>query len=458
MLCEQFTTSKADKFLTLLNYYRSNKRSDKDIQEELDIKTAAFYTLKSRLFDKIQEFLYKSTRDTRIELLQNVANIEHLIYKAPKETAAGLIQKMETELLKNDMPNELITVYKALRKLHVYSSKYYDYQQLYNKFVAYNLAQDRAEEILSLFSKTLSMLNVTRDSKYVDFLVLYKKEMESLCRIHKSHRLTLHKNILNIHFALFSPVQKEMANDNPVEDLLKESYSIIDSNPEDSTYIHLVNVIHFLSFEYYNQLKLYKNAAVYFEKIDDPNASILLYNHTCFAFQFLSSRIEWNYRTEAFEGLDDREEFIYEPEPDNITEYILFKKYKAFFAFYKGNIAEATQILNKLINDVSFKDILHSEIEVKLFQILLFLLSEKSDQAEITLRSISRKITEEDEIKYHAALLFIKMFKIALANKSAGKLEKLTETWKLISLTNTGPESILSNLHISQQQLLKLSR
>jgi hypothetical protein len=95
---------------------------------------------------------------------------------------------------------------------------------------------------------------------------------------------------------------------------------------------------------------------------------------------------------------------------------------------------------------------------VKLFQILLFLLSEKSDQAEITLRSISRKITEEDEIKYHAALLFIKMFKIALANKSAGKLEKLTETWKLISLTNTGPESILSNLHISQQQLLKLSR
>jgi hypothetical protein len=458
-LCEKFTQSKADKYLTLLNHYRKNKSSDSDIQEELNIKSAAFYTLKSRLYDKIQEYLYKSTQDTRIELLQNVANIEHLIYKAPKETATGLIQKMEAELLKNDMPNELITVYKALKKLHVYSPKYYDYQQLYNKFVAYNLAQDKAEEVLSSFCKTLTMLHVTRDPKYFDILVLYKKEMQNLCRIHQSHRLTAHKNILNIHFALFSPVQEELAHDDTIEDMLRETYDIIENNPEDSTYIHLVFAIHFLSFEYYNQLKLYKNAAVYYEKIDDDNGSILLYNHTCFALHFLVSKIQWNYVNKSLDALNEQEELIYEPGPDNVTEHIIFRQYKAFVYFYKGKIAEATQTLNKLINDVSFKDILHAEIEVKIFQIFLFLLSEKSDQAEITLRSISRKIADEDdEIRHHAALLYVKLFKTVLANKTTGKLAKITETWKLISATNTGPDSILPNLHLNSEHLLKLSK
>jgi hypothetical protein len=458
-LCEQFKQSKADKYLTLLLHYRGNKPSDKDIQEELDVKTASFYTLKSRLYDKIQEFLYKSTRDTRIELLQNVANIEHLIYKAPKEIAIGLIQKMETELIKNDMPNELITVYKALKKLHLNSAKFYDYQQQYNRFVAYNLAQDKAEEVLSSFCKTLAMLYVTRDAKYLDFLVLYKKEMHSICRIHQSHRLTVHRNMLNIHFALFSPVQEEMTSDETVEDMLKETYRIIEENPEDSTYIHLVNAVHFLSFEYYYQLKLYKNAAVYFEKIEDENGSILLYNHSCFSLHFLSSRLQWHYMNKTLDNLNEKEELIYEPSAENVTEYIIYKKYKAFLFFYKGKINEATQTLNKLINDVSFKDILHSEIEVKLFQVFLFLLSEKSDQAEITLRSISRKITDEDdEIKYHSALLFIKMFKSILANKVNGKQEKLNEIWKLITATNTGPHNILPELHISQEQLTKLAK
>lgn len=457
-LRDQFIQTKADKYLTLLNFYRTNKSSESDIQAELDIKAAAFYTLKSRLYDKIQEFLYKSTGDTRIELLQNVANIEHLIYKAPKETAIGLLQKMESELIKNDMPNELITVYKALKKLHVNSPRYYDYQQLYNRSVAYNLSQDKAEETLASFCKTLAILNVTRDPKYFDILVLHKKEMQNICRINQSHRLTVQKNILNIHFALFSPVPEEMTNDASVEDMLKETLSIIENNPEDRTYIHLVNVIHFLSFEYYSQLKLYKNAAVYYEKINDDNGSILLFNHTCFSSHFLITKIDWLFRNNLFDGLNENEELIYEPEPDNIPEYIIFKQYKAFVYFYKGKISEANQTLNKVLNEVSFKDILPAEIEIKFFQIFLFLLSEKVDQAEITLRSISRKISDEDEIKFHTSLLYVKFFKTVLANKSTGKLEKLSDLWKLISATNTGSNAILANLHISQEQIQKLSK
>jgi hypothetical protein len=457
---DQFIQNKADKYLTLLNYYRNtNSVSEKDIQAELDIKSAAFYTLKSRLYDKIQEFLYKATTDSRIELLQNVANIEYLLYKAPKETAIGLLQKMEIELLKNDMPNELIIVYKALKKLHVYSPKYYDYQQLYNKFVAYNLAQDKAEELLSSFCKTLSMFYVTRDSKLLDILSLYKKEIQNLCRVYQSHRLTVHKNILDIHFALFSPVTEEMKNDRTIEDLLKEVHSILDANTDDRSYAHLINVAHFLSFEYYHQLKLYKNAGVHYEKIADDNCTILLCNHSCFSIHFLISKLEWNYANNSFDNLDEKEELIYVPEPEDVTEYIVYKLYTAGLLFYKNKIQEAGQTLNKLINDVSFKDILHAEIEAKLFLTLLLLLAEKQDQAEITLRSISRKIAdEENEIKYFAALLYVKLFKTVLTNKASGKLEKIKEIHQLLKATNTGPNMVLSYLNLNNDHLVRLSK
>jgi hypothetical protein len=459
-ICDQFVQTKADKYLTLLNFYRSgNTQTEKDIQAELDIKSAAFYTLKSRLFDKIQEYLYKSTTDSRIELLQNVANIEFLLFKTPKETAIGLLQKMETELLKNDMPNELITVYKALKKLHVYSSKYYDYEQLYNKYVAYNLAQDKAEELLASFCKILTHYYVSKDQKLLDILSLYKKEISNLCRIHQSHRLTVYKNILYIHYSLFLPLTDEMKGDATVEDLLKETYSILETNTEDRSYSHLISAIHFLSFEYYHQLKLYKNAGVYYEKITDENCSILLYNHTCFSVHFLISKIEWNYANNTIEEMNESEELIYVPEPEDTSEFIIYKLYRAAVLFYRKKIQEASQSLNKMINEVSFKDILHSEIEAKLFLTLLLLLLEKPDQAEITLRSISRKITEEDnEIKYHAALLYIKLFKTVLANKTPGKLEKLKEIHQLLKATNTGPSMVLSYINITSEQLVRLSK
>jgi hypothetical protein len=174
---------------------------------------------------------------------------------------------------------------------------------------------------------------------------------------------------------------------------------------------------------------------------------------------FLISKIEWNYTGNTISELNENEEFLYEPDESNPAELIIFKQYKAAVYFYKEKIQEAIQVLNKLINEVSFKDILHSEIETKLFLILLLLLIQKSDQAEIVLRSISRKLADEgDDIKYYAALLYIKLFKAALTNKTTGKLEKLKDINQLIMATNTGPNKILSHVNISNEHLVTLSK
>lgn len=458
-LSDQFKKTKADKYLLLITLYREGTVNDKEILARLDIKLPAFYTLKSRLHDKIQEHLYKTTTDSRIELLKNVANIDNLVYNIPKETAIGLLQKLEVELIKNDMPNELILVYKALKKLSLNTQKYYEYAQLYNRYVAYNLAQDKAEELVSQFCVSLTEYYVTHKSELISILTLYKKEMYNLARLHQSHRITVYKNILNIHFALFCPVAEELKNDATIEDQLKELYGIIEANPDDTSYKHLMQVIHFLSFEYYFQLGLYKNAASFYEKINDSSNSILLYNHTCFALHFLITKIEWHLIHNNLNEIDIEASLIYEPNVDNPSELSIYKHYRAALLFNKGLYAETIQCLNSLINEVSFKDTLANEIETKLFLIICLLLTKKYDQAEITLRSISRKITDADnEIKYHAALLYIKLFKTALAGKNSDKQEKLLTIYALIEATNTGASKVLRHVKLNAKQLEDLSK
>ncbi len=457
----QLKENRADKFLILLNHFRDDSKiSESELLAKLDVKQAAFYTLKSRLLDKIQEFLYKNTADTRVELLQNVANIEHLVYQTQPETAISILKKLEKELIDHDMPSELIIVYKALKKLHIHSEKYYEYLQLYNKHVAYNLAHDKAEEILSIFCKTLGEYSLSKNNDTLDLLVLYKKELSNVCRLYQSHHLTIYKNILFTHFALFCPVEKEMKDDSTIEEMLKESLAIIETHPEDRAYKHLLNVINFLYFEYYNQLKLYKNATKYYDAISGNMESFLFLNHSCFVYQFLISKIKWFLleKKEA-ELINEEEVHSFEPDVNNVNGFVYFQFYKASAEFYSKNYTASLQTLNKLINEVSFKNISFSEMEAKSFLALVNTICDRHDQAEVNIRSVSRKITDEnDDEKYGAASLFIKIIKTSASPKKNDKLEKMIEINHSLDVSNTGKYHFLPYIKLNEEILKSLAK
>lgn len=457
----QLKENRADKFLLLLNHYREeNKESEIELLKKLDVKQSAFYTLKSRLADKIQEFLYQNTTDTRIELLQNVANIEHLVYQTQRETAITILEKLEKELIIHDMPNELIIVYKALKKLHIHSDKYYEYLQLYNKHVAFNLAQDKAEEVLSLFCKTLGEYYLNKNNDTLEILILYKKEITNICRLYQSHHLQIYKNILFAHFALFCPVESEMKDDQTIEILLKESLSIIETHLKDKTYKHLKNAIHFLYFEYYNKLKLHKDAVKHFDYIHNSSNCLFLLDHCCFVYHFFISKIEHFIYEKKEEDLINQEDlYHFEPSKNNLNAFIYFYFYKATAEFYAKKYTSALQTLNFLINEISFKNISFPEMETKAYIALLSILCEKYDQAEINIRSISRKITDEDnEIKNHCANVFLKLLKTSTSPKKIGKHEKLNELANLLLSINNGKYAFLSFIKLDEQILKTLAK
>ncbi|HXC03869.1 MAG TPA: hypothetical protein VNZ86_03905, partial [Bacteroidia bacterium] len=275
----RFQKNRAEKFLSLLRYFRESELSEELISEELGLNKTAYYTLKSRLFEKIQEFLYANIEDPRIELLSNVANIHNLIYNTPKDTAIAVLKKLEKELIEYDMPNELTSVYNALKKLHLASPKYYEYAQLYNKHVAYTIALDKAEDLLSRFTKSVGEYLITRDKAMLELLQLMKAEMGNVFRLYESHHLAIYRNILNISYALFVPRAQENSDEDSVEEMLNASWKIFEENPRDANYRFLKNVFDFLAFQYYHKLKLYKNEAPFFEKVNDRLDTFLLADH-----------------------------------------------------------------------------------------------------------------------------------------------------------------------------------
>ncbi len=453
-IVQQMKEKNAAKFLFLLSNYRNKSVNDNELIKKLEISSTAFYTLKSRLADKVQEFLYENTNESRIQLLRNVANIEQLVFKSPRETAIASLKKLEKELLKIDMPNELVVVYKALKKLHLHSPKYYEYSQLYNKCVAFNLGQDKAEELLSSFCKTLSEYYLNRDQQLLDILVLYKRDMQNICNLYESHHLRVYKNILNIHFALFSPVKKEMKNDETIEDMLKGTLLIVESNKNDRTYKLMQPVID------YHQLHLYKNANFYYEKIADNTPALLLYSHSCFVFHFLISKIEYAVINQTEETLRLEASLqSYEVDIEDRSNYTLNTYYLASCEFYSKRYPETVKILTEMLNKIVFVNTPFLGIEVKLFLALSHILNGSPILAQALLRSAMRKINEEDDlIKYGNSLVLIKLLKLALSPKVKNRFKKLKELNQQLKAINNGPYRILNFIKLDDAVLKKLAQ
>jgi hypothetical protein len=463
-LSSQLKDNKADKFHTLLVHFRENQLSDDEIAERLKVNSNAYYTLKSRLYNKIQEFLTSNLSGPKADILKNVANIPNLIFDTPRDTALAVLDKLEKDLVEYDMPYELTNVYNALKKLHIHSPKYYEYTQLYNKHVAYTIALDKAEDLLANFNKTLGEYHASRNKELLEMLHLIKKEMTHLCRLYESHHLTVYGNILNISFALFVPMPEAIENDEPVEDILSSTENILRNYPRDVTYQHLVTALNFLSFEYYHHLKLYKKEAQYFEAVNSRLSSFLHYNFCVFTTRFLVSKMErYNVLNEEGKLHEENKQLEAEHVPDrsDIPNYINYIKYLSASAFHARKYSEAVSLLNGLLNDVSFKSYAHSEIEIKLLLALAYSMTNKYDPAHSLIRSASRKIREmggEGDSDYENASVFIKMLSIQMDSSSKSSEEKLVALRNKFSLLNQGPTRMLEYLKLSDEFIKLLSK
>lgn len=443
---ESLLESNADKSAHLLKALREKHHSDNKIMQDLEVNTNAYYTLRSRLNQKIEEYLLQQMESPRTDLLKKVANINEVIFTKKRAISIATLKKLEKELLDYDLSNELTIVYKALKKLHINTADHFQYSQLYNQHVAYMLAVDKAEDLLADYFRKFGLYALGGEDVEKFSLKLINDEMDNVCKLYTSHRLYVYQSCMSIFHRLFVEDADEVNNDaEPVEDILNKVNSIFETYPMDSIYYHLRLVFEFLRLEYYNHYKVYRKAEEYYEDINEKT-SVLISNYSWFTFpaQFLLTKIERCIR--HGEASQMEEENIsrfarYEADKNDIPKHVYYVSYRAVSCLYSEKYDEASKWLNELLNEVSLKKFPHAMLEIKSILALQYCLMKEPELFNQLVNSIQRQVRILGKEKCDHVVNFIKILKTAISETKRDKKSKIR---LLIEKTDNSHRKIFS--------------
>jgi hypothetical protein len=422
--------SNAEKSAYLLKSLRERQLSDNKIMTELDVNANAYYTLRSRLNLKIEEYLMQQLESPRTDVLRKVANINEVLFTKKRTIAVATLKKLEKELIDYDLANELTVIYKSLKKLNVNSPDYFQYSQLYNRHVAYMLALDKAEDLLADYFKKYGSYLFSGDDMEKLGLSLLMKEMQNVANLYESHRLYVYRSCMHVFHRLFvEPDETLEPEAEGIEDIFDKVQKIFDSYNLDAIYYHLNLVFEFLKLEYYNHYKVYRQAEKFYEEVNDA-AGNLLTNYSTFTFpaQFLISKLERSLRLGNEGELFTESEAIlidYEADVLDVPRHVIYVTYKALAAYYADKYDEAAKLINTLLNEVSMKKYPFALLEVKSILALQYVLLRDYELFNQLANSIQRQIRIFGKDSCENIQLFLKILKIATSEAKREKVKKI---------------------------------
>jgi hypothetical protein len=422
--------SNAEKSAHLLKFIRERQMSDAKVMEELDVNTNAYYTLRSRLNQKIEEYLLAQMESPRTDLLKKVANITDVVFTKKRAIASATLKKLEKELLDYDLANELTIVYKTLKKLHLNTPDNFMYSQQYNRHVAYMLAMDKAEDLVAEYFKKFGQYYMSGNEVEKFGLEVLYKEISNVRNLYKSHRLYVYFSLVNIFHRLFVDTREnENLDEEPIEDIIEHVEKIFEDFNRDSIYFNLNIVFEFLKLEYYNYYKVYRKAERYFDEVNF-NTALLLSNYNLYTFppQFLLSKIDRAVRLEAEDQLYEENKSLfadYEVDLNDVPRQIIYVMYRSISCFYAEKYDEAARFLNNLLNELSLKKYPQAQIEIKLFLALQYCIMSDYDLFNQCVNSIQRSIRISDNDNMEHVQIFIKIMKTALGENKKTKPSKI---------------------------------
>jgi hypothetical protein len=454
--------SNAEKSAYLLKALRERQLSDSKIMVELDVNANAYYTLRSRLNQKIEEHLLQQMESPRTDILRKVANLNEMLFTKKRTISIATLKKLEKELLDYDLASELTVVYKSLKKLHVNSPDYFGYSQLYNRHVAYMLAVDKAEDLLAEYFKKYGSYYLTSDETEKLGLTLLLKEMQNVAKLYESHRLYIYQSLMLIYHRLFVETDDHLQQEGEsIEDIFAHTQKIFETYNLDPLYFHLNLVFEFLRLEYYNHYKVYRQSEKYFEEVNDAASNLYVnYPTLTFSVQFFVSKLERSLRLGTEKELYAENERIFadiEIDTQDVPKYLIYITYRALSCYYVEKYEEAAKLINGLINDVSLKKYPFAQMEIKALLALQYCLLRDFDLFNQHSNSIQRQIRMFGKDECENVLLFLKILKIATSEAKKEKPKKIEAIIPKFKAAKVGYFSPTSFINMDQEFVKKLT-
>lgn len=426
---------KTNPYLVLENA-REKNLSDDEMRDLLGVNASAYYTLKSRLNQKVASLLAQDIDNPISGLLDQVKRVPALLYGTNKQVTITVLKDLEKQLKEYDLNNELIVVYKALVRLHRYSEDLNQYEKLYKMHVAFSLAVSKAEDLFYDFLKKLGYFLLSYNPVDLESVRNTRRELSNMKDLYDSHRLFVFYNIVRTYYICTVPHKKDSLKESADEILqvLDKIENITERYNLDIFYQNIKIVIDMLRFEFYINTESHQKADFYYRKVN-PHIPELAQKHVMafYVVQFLNSKIRKFLFDEHIETLTDIAPSLithFDINQDETYHYLAYKRYLAVCKFYENDYAGAARHLNDIRNQLSLKQYHYEDVECKLFQALQYCLSGKSDLATNILNNIKRQIKDEGEMFSEKVNLFIKLLKTAIKfGDVRQKLKKLNQLW-----------------------------
>lgn len=455
-LYNQISANHADKSPVMLNLIREGAVKDKDFLDILNIGTNAFYTLKSRLNQKIENFLISRMESPKLALVQNVHYAIEQFFNLDREILIVMFRKLEKELIDYDLPNELTLVYQNLKKLTIHDQElYYQYSQLYNKQVAYNLAVNKADDLVGTYFNIFNQFYLSRNLNLIDQLKIIKAELNTLHKLYESHRLLiLYKLVFCFHAIHIEKISHPDSFENLDEELNKID-KILDKYTYDPFYLKIKVVFDFLNLEYYHSLGLYKKEEQYLAVIKDQLPFFLdnFSYYTCSAI-FLRTLLERYSRLDLTEELiQNYADFIlqHQPEVQQPVQYLAKNLFDSSVLMIQKKWSEAVKTLNQIRNAISLKNYPHFEVELKCALALCYANLKDEELFNQVSKSIHRQVKLNDQLEYENVKSFLKYCGRIVHEKEEGS--KLHQLFMRFYNANNGSDSILTFLTLPNPKL-----
>lgn len=439
---QDFIKSKAKNSHFLLTEMRKAEKQEKEICAELGLTNNAFYALKSRLLDKIQNHMPLVTGFTKEELINTLSKIPEICSTNPRETANAILQKLEADLISQGMHNELLPVYSALKRINLYTPKYYTYSQQYNKQVAFMVSLEKADEIGCEFARLISDFRLSKNPVQIDSLGFLKKKIDNVYELNTSRHVLFTKNIIHIQFLLFCSEHHE--EDIPA--LLNSCEEILNEQGNESSHSAQRNFLNFLYFEYYLSVKKFKQAEIYFDKLALVHNNLMLHNYIGCISGFIESAFYYCQTQNLENKLLKYDDNSLVDRADTNTA-ITLNYVNALLLYCTNETKKAKALLLKTVNDFSLVNFLKAEIDIKLTLSFFLMLEGDLDMADDYLRKILRKVKSLPGNQFIHIEYIVKFFDLHINKEASEKTEvKKRETFMLFKASNKAHSEVLKAL------------
>ena len=453
---------KNNKPYLVLESARKNNYDEGQMMELLQVNPSTYYTLKSRLNERIAQYLAQNVKNPISALKDKVSMVPAMVFGNDREVAIRALKNLEKQLIEYDLSNELIVVYKALARLSMFNGDFDYYEKEYNRHVAYSLAVVKAEDLFYDFVKRTGNYLLTRDERDREAVQASLRELTNISELYQGHRLSVMYNIVRIYYmCVFTKSENLKSLEIEVDTILQNIKKNFDKYEMDTFYQSIKFLVDYLYFEYYQKTGNVVRADHYYRQINTEVPEIAF--KPVFSFyvtQFLSSKVERFLVNGNVQELNDLNADLDSNFDTNINEpypHVSFRRFLAIGKFYEGDFSGSARILNNLRNELSMKKFTFTDVEYKLFQAMQYCYMGEDGLCSQLLQSVKRQIVE-DEALYEPATIFIKMLKAAIKPEEfRKKVKKLNEIYDAFQKANQGSNRMLWYVKLDDAMIRKMA-